>query len=87
LHQCGEFSRRALTAFIGKNQLFDLLDAFARDAGASLEYASDEKSYRRIPPHGLVGRFRSGTQLINAAATELATQADSLMAAKSKGLA
>lgn len=43
------------------NHLLDLTDAFVREAGASLQCASEEKFYRRILPHGMVGCFRSST--------------------------
>jgi methyl-accepting chemotaxis protein len=49
------------------NQLLDVTDAFVREAGASLEYASQGKFYRSFLEQGMPGSFRTGAQTINAA--------------------
>lgn len=61
------------------NDLLDRADAFVREAGASLECASQDKFYRRLLPNGMVGAYRRAADVINAA-----TEA---MAAKSRALA
>ena len=69
------------------NHLLDLTDAFVREASASLRCAGEEKFYRRILPHGLLGCFRSNARLINGASERLEAQADSLRAAEGERLA
>jgi methyl-accepting chemotaxis protein len=49
------------------NHLLDMTDAFVREAGASLTHAAEEKFYRRVLTRGMLGSFRQGADLINAA--------------------
>ncbi len=49
------------------NRLLDRTDAFVREAGASLEYASQRKYYRPFLLRGMLGDFRRGAQIINSA--------------------
>ena len=83
IHEAGKVGELLLSI----NQLLDLVDAFVREAGAALQSAGEEKFYRRILPHGMLGCFRSGAHLINAASAQLATQSDSLKAAERERLA
>ncbi|MCW0232780.1 MAG: methyl-accepting chemotaxis protein [Ferrovibrio sp.] len=49
------------------NRLLDLVDAYIRESGASLSYASEGKYFRRFLPAGMVGQFRHGADIINGA--------------------
>ncbi len=49
------------------NHMLDLTDAFVREAGASLEFASQRKYYRPFVLRGMLGDFRRGAQIINSA--------------------
>jgi len=49
----------------GINHLLDMTDAFLREARASLENASQGKFYRRVILRGMLGAFRSASQVIN----------------------
>jgi methyl-accepting chemotaxis protein len=49
------------------NDLIDRLDAFVREATASMSAVRDNKYYRRILPGGLYGALLVGSQVINAA--------------------
>ena len=60
------------------NHLLDMTDAFLREAGAALEYASQGKFFRRLLLRGKRGTFRHKSQLINAATDRLAANASSL---------
>ena len=57
------------------NELLDRTDAFVREAGASLECASQGKFFRRVLERGLLGSFRQGAALINRATEKMAHQA------------
>jgi methyl-accepting chemotaxis protein len=61
--------RRAL------NHLLDLTDAFVREAGASLTYASEGKYFRRVLLRGMAGSFREGAGTINRATSVMARNA------------
>jgi len=49
------------------NDVLDLTDAFVRESGASLEYASQGKYYRPFLETGMLGDYRRGASLINKA--------------------
>ena len=66
-----EVARMALAV----NDLLDRTDAFVREAGASLEHASQGKFFRRVLERGLLGSFRHGAALINQATEKMAHQA------------
>ncbi len=65
-------ARRAL------NHLLDLTDAFVREAGASLTYASEGKYFRRVLVRGMLGSFRDGAATINRATGEMQKGAERL---------
>ena len=52
---------------IALNRLLDLTDAFVRESSASLEYASQRKYFRPFLLRGMLGDFRRGAVVINAA--------------------
>jgi methyl-accepting chemotaxis protein len=64
------------------NRMLDITDAFVREAGASLEYASQNKFFRRVLTRGMPGTFRNGATLINAATEQMARNAAALAAAE-----
>jgi hypothetical protein len=68
------------------NHLLDLTDAFVREAGASLEYASRGKFFRRVLLRGMLGSFRHASQLINHATEEMARQSAALKQSESRRL-
>jgi methyl-accepting chemotaxis protein len=49
------------------NHLLDMTDAFLREVGASLEYASRGKFFRRVILRGMRGSFRHASEEINQA--------------------
>lgn len=53
------------------NMMLDVMDAFIREAGASLIAVRDGKYYRRILPAGLGGEFLRHSKNINAAIHEI----------------
>ena len=55
------------------NHLLDMTDGFLREAGASLEHASQKKFYRRVLLRGMRGSFRRASQQINDATQQLST--------------
>jgi methyl-accepting chemotaxis protein len=63
LKQYGDLAP-ALNSF---NRMLDLMDAYIRESGASLSYASEGKYFRRFLPAGMVGQFRQGADIINGA--------------------
>jgi len=66
------------TIAIAVNHLLDMTDAFLREAGAALEYASQGKYFRRVILRGMRGTFRGKSQLINQATETIAGNAGSL---------
>jgi len=60
------------------NHLLDMTDAFLREAGATLEYASQGKFFRRVLLRGMQGTFRHKSQLINEAIEKTAQNTASL---------
>lgn len=62
-----------LGAFLHKiNEMTDYIDAFVREARASMDYVSRNQYFRRILEHGLPGTLRSSAQTINAATESVA---------------
>ncbi|HVW32115.1 MAG TPA: methyl-accepting chemotaxis protein [Acidimicrobiia bacterium] len=61
------------------NHMLDLTDAFVREAGASLEYASEGRFFRRFLIRGMKGSFRLGAETINRATSAMA-RADARLA-------
>ncbi len=49
------------------NHMLDMTDAFLREVGASLEYASRGKFFRRVILRGMRGSFRQASEEINQA--------------------
>jgi methyl-accepting chemotaxis protein len=49
------------------NEMIDRVDAFLREATASMDYVSQNKYFRRIVENGMVGAFKSSARSINAA--------------------
>ncbi|WP_218044129.1 methyl-accepting chemotaxis protein [Kiloniella majae] len=56
------------------NLMIDRTDAFMREATASLEYASQNKYYRRIAEKGMVGSFGVASRTINQAMDSMETR-------------
>src|SRR4051794_6156688 len=48
------------------NDMLDIVDAFIRESGASMEYVSRGKTFRKVLLRGLPGSFRNGATVINA---------------------
>jgi methyl-accepting chemotaxis protein len=48
------------------NDMLDVVDAFVRESGASMEYVSRGKTFRKVLVRGLPGSFRTGAIVINA---------------------
>ena len=57
-------ARRAIQAV---NDMIDVADAFVREAGASMQYVSENKYFRLILERGLLGQFRRQASAVNAA--------------------
>ncbi|MFC0241892.1 methyl-accepting chemotaxis protein [Rhodopseudomonas telluris] len=57
----GEIGR----AQAGINDALDIVDAFIREASASMEYASHGKCFRKVLTRGLPGSFRNAADVIN----------------------
>ena len=68
----------AVEAAHALNRLLDQVDAFVREAVASLRHASRGAFYRRFIVRGMRGTFRSAADQINLATTQMATQAADL---------
>ncbi|MBF0353940.1 MAG: methyl-accepting chemotaxis protein [Alphaproteobacteria bacterium] len=49
------------------NNVLDIIDAYLREAAASMQHVSQDKLFRKIIPTGLKGGFRNSANLINAA--------------------
>lgn len=60
------------------NHLLDMTDAFVREAGASLSFASEGKYFRRVLPEGLLGTFGQAGKIINNATIQMGTEATQL---------
>ena len=48
------------------NDMLDIIDAFVREASASMEYVSRGKCFRKVLVRGLPGSFRNGATVLNA---------------------
>jgi methyl-accepting chemotaxis protein len=57
------------------NHMLDMTDAFLREVGASLEYASRGKFFRRVILRGMRGSFRQASETINQANSAMAQDA------------
>lgn len=55
------------------NDMIDRMDAYLREATASMEYVSQNKYFRRIVETGMVGSFATGARASNAASDTNAT--------------
>lgn len=64
------------------NQMLDLTDAFVREAGASLAFASQGKYFRRVLPHGFLGSFERTARTINDATIQMDQDASALKKAQ-----
>lgn len=64
------------------NQMLDLTDAFVREAGASLAFASDGMYFRRVLPHGFRGSFERTAATINNATIRMDHDAKELKQAQ-----
>jgi len=60
------------------NHMLDMTDAFVREAGASLSFASEGKYFRRVLPQGLLGTFGQAGEIINNATVQMGTEATQL---------
>jgi len=68
----GDVERLAVSV----NHLLDMTDAFVREAGASLDYVSRGKYFRRIVTRGLPGRFKTSADAINRATSAMQAKTD-----------
>lgn len=68
------------------NWTLDVTDAFVREAGASLEYASQEKFFRKVVLRGLPGSFRRASELINQASSEMSKKSQLIKDAETRRL-
>lgn len=66
------------------NHLLDMTDAFVREAGASLAFASDGRYFRRVLPAGLLGSYRQAAHTINTATQRMGEEAAQLQEAESQ---
>lgn len=64
---------------IAINDLLDRADGFVREAGATLEHASQNKFYRRVLLNGMVGAYRHAASSINSATEEMSRKSQSLL--------
>nr|WP_298690306.1 methyl-accepting chemotaxis protein [uncultured Dongia sp.] len=48
------------------DNMLDIVDAFVRESAASMEYASQGKTFRKVLTRGLPGAFKNGAETINA---------------------
>ena len=64
------------------NHMLDMTDAFVREAGASLAFASEGKYFRRVLPHGFRGSFKQTAKTINEATEQMDGDASELRQAQ-----
>ncbi|WP_119422132.1 methyl-accepting chemotaxis protein [Desertibaculum subflavum] len=69
---------------IAINRLLDQTDAFVRESGASLRYASQGKFYRAFLVRGMLGDFRRGAGIINDARQSMQQRTEEAAAAAVK---
>ncbi len=77
---CGDFEKRLVCigegAELGElvesaNDAFDQIDAFVREATASLQHVTSGKYYRRIVETGMQGALLNGARSVNAASSDM----------------
>lgn len=68
------------------NRMLDMSDALLRESSATLDYASRDKYFRPIPPHGLRGSFQRTAGQINDAIGQMRRKSDSLHTAEERRL-
>ncbi|MBL4802698.1 MAG: hypothetical protein JKY45_12475, partial [Emcibacter sp.] len=56
------------------NKAFDMTDAFIRETSATLEHAAEGKFYRIFDERGMLGDFKRGASITNAAQSHMADQ-------------
>lgn len=83
----GEEPERWATAGQALNALLDQVDAFSREAVASLRFASEGRFFRRFLVRGMHGTFRAAAEHINRAVARMATQAVDLKRSEQRRLA
>lgn len=66
------------------NRMLDQTDAFVREAGTSLRYASEGKYFRRFIERGMLGDFRRGAARINEARQDMEAKAKQAAAAEAE---
>lgn len=66
------------------NNLLDLTDAFVREAGAALTFASEGKHFRRVLLNGFQGTFAQTARAINDATAQMGGDADLLNQAQAE---
>ena len=64
------------------NHMLDMTDAFVRESGASLAFASEGKYFRRVLPHGFLGSFAQTASTINKATVQMDTDASHIRQAQ-----
>ncbi len=64
------------------NHMLDMTDAFVRESGASLAFASEGKYFRRVLPHGFLGSFKQTARTINEATIQMDGDAKELKQAQ-----
>lgn len=62
------------------NRMLDVVDAYVRESGATLEAASAGRFHRRLLTRGLPGTFRAGARRIDGSREQLAAAAAALAA-------
>jgi methyl-accepting chemotaxis protein len=73
LHTQGEGEVARLSRSV--NHMLDMTDAFLREVGASLDYASRGKFFRRVLLRGMRGSFRHTSEIMNQATEVMARDA------------
>ena len=66
------------------NRMLDMSDALLRESSATLDYASHDKYFRPILPHGLRGSFKRTAEQINGAIGEMQRKSISLHTAEDR---
>ncbi|MDD2943955.1 MAG: methyl-accepting chemotaxis protein, partial [bacterium] len=60
------------------NRLLDVVDAFIRETGASLSYASKDKFFRLLLERGMQGAFGQAARLINSGTRDMKAQSEKI---------
>lgn len=68
----------------GLNDLLDVVDAFVRESGASLEHVSRREFFRKVHERGFGGSFARTSQIINAATHAMHEENEELTALRSR---